>query len=70
MTNKTAAAQAALAKQPSFDIKNEAWREYIYPNGNVLRVVGAVTMILDKRPDGDRHHETADLLWSQYRAEL
>jgi hypothetical protein len=38
-----------------FDISNEAWREYMYPDGSVLRVVGAVTMLLDKRNDGDRH---------------
>jgi hypothetical protein len=55
VTDQTKAAQAALAEMPSYDISSEAWREYIYPNNKVLRVEGAVTLILDKRPDGDRH---------------
>lgn len=45
-----------ISEQLRFDISNEAWREYVYPGvQNVLRVVGAKTLILDKRIDGDRH---------------
>lgn len=44
-----------ISTMPSFDISNEAWREYDYGNGKVLRVIGAKTMLLDKKPTGDRH---------------
>lgn len=43
-----------IAKLPYFDISNEAWREYIYPDATLL-VEGATTLILEKHPDGDRH---------------
>lgn len=49
--------QAAVSKLPRYDISNEAFREYIYPDGTVLRVEGAVTLILERK-DGigqDRH---------------
>lgn len=57
---QTQAAQALLKKMPTYDISNEAWRQYLYagPAGEepiVLRVEGAKTLILDKRADGDRH---------------
>jgi len=46
-----------VSKQPQFDISNEAWREYIYPNGDTLRVTGAITLVLEKREgiNQDRH---------------
>lgn len=37
-------------------IDNEAWREYIYPNGDVLRVVGAIRLFVDKKDDGNDGH--------------
>lgn len=58
--DQTAAAQAVLKGMPHFDISNEAWRRYIYPAEDsqvplILHIVRAKTLILDKRPDGDRH---------------
>lgn len=47
--------QEMVAKLPRFDISNEKWREYHYPNGDKFRVVGAVTLILEKRISGDVH---------------
>ena len=44
-----------IPSMPTFNISNEAWREYDYGNGKRLRVTGAKTLILDKRADGDRH---------------
>jgi hypothetical protein len=44
---------------PKFDISNEAWREYDYGDGRVVRVNNPVTMILDARPDGHRHRVIA-----------
>jgi hypothetical protein len=55
MSDAMAAKQAALAKQHSYDISNEAWREYDYGDGRKVRFDGGKTLILDKRPDGDRH---------------
>lgn len=44
-----------IDKLPRFDISNEAWRDYVYGDGRRLHVEGARTLILEKRPDGDRH---------------
>ena len=63
--NDTKSRRAALAKQPVLNISNEAWREYVYPDGAVLRVVGAIKLTLEKRAGvaQDRHRliiRTAD----------
>lgn len=47
--------EAAKQKWPEYDISNEAWREYVYADGGVLRVNRAVTLLLEKNPAGDRH---------------
>lgn len=39
----------------SYDISSEAYRVYTYPNGDKLEVADAVTLLLKKHPDGDRH---------------
>jgi len=46
---------ANIEKLPQYDISNEEYRVYHYPDGETLRVEGAVTLILEKRADGDRH---------------
>lgn len=45
-----------LVQSPRFDISNEAWREYVYPDGSKLHVTGAITLILDKHPSGNDRH--------------
>jgi hypothetical protein len=55
MTAIDALPPSPIPGAPGFDISKEAWREYVYPGGKVLRVEGAVRLFVDKRPDGDRH---------------
>jgi hypothetical protein len=57
MTLTTEDMRVRLSEQPQLDISNEAYREYIYPNGDVLRVEGAIVLILEKKPGiaQDRH---------------
>lgn len=43
------------ALKNSYNISNEAWREYIYADDVTLMVEGAHTLFVDKREDGDRH---------------
>ena len=37
---------------PKFDISNEAWREYLYSDGKVLRVGRAAERLLDVVAEG------------------
>lgn len=56
MDDATKEAEAKLATQKSYDISNEAWREYDYGDGRFAKFEGAKTLINDKQPDGrDRH---------------
>ena len=37
------------------DISNEAWREYTFPGGEVIRVANPVALNSKRKPEGDSH---------------
>ena len=37
------------------DIGNEAWREYMFPGGDVVRVNAPQKLAVKRGPDGDSH---------------
>lgn len=56
MTILSEAQPKEVAGFPALDISNEAWREYIYDGNKKLRVEGAITLLLERRPDGNDRH--------------
>ena len=37
------------------DISNEAWREYTFPGGDVIRVNDPIALNIKRKPEGDSH---------------